>query len=87
MQSVTYRAVGNRNKDKDISQGGDPVMPEQLVTTKQAAKILAVAEKKVRELCARGLKYGGLEALKIGTKWRIPLKELDRFIESRIGRS
>jgi excisionase family DNA binding protein len=62
-------------------------MPEQMVTVKQAAKVLALSEKKVRELCLRGLKYKGLQAIKIDTQWRIPLSELDSFVESRKGRS
>jgi excisionase family DNA binding protein len=62
-------------------------MPEQLITVKQAAKILALSEKKVRELCLRGLKYKGLQAIKIDTQWRIPLNELNTFVEPRKGRS
>jgi excisionase family DNA binding protein len=62
-------------------------MPEQLITVKQAATILALSEKKVRELCLRGLKYKGLQAIKIDTQWRIPLNELNTFVESRKGRS
>lgn len=62
-------------------------MPEQLVTVKQAAQALAVKEKKVRDLCLRGIKYDGLDAIKIDTQWRISASELDRFIEARKGRS
>ena len=62
-------------------------MPEQFLTTLQVAEILAIREEKVRALCQRGIKYNGLDAIKIDVQWRIPISELDRFIESRKGRS
>ncbi len=62
-------------------------MPEQFITIKQVAKTLTLTEKKVRDLCLRGIRYDGLGAIKIDTQWRISASELDRFIEARKGRS
>ncbi len=58
-------------------------MADQFITTKEAAKILALKEKKVRDLCLRGIRYDGLDAIKIDSQWRISMDELSRFIESR----
>ena len=58
-------------------------MPEQLLTVRQVAKTLAVTEKKVRDLCMRGTKLGGLKALKIDSQWRIPSAEVNEFIENK----
>lgn len=62
-------------------------MPEQFITIKQVAKTLALTEKKARDLCLRGIRYDGLDAIKVDTQWRISATELDRFIESRKRRS
>lgn len=62
-------------------------MPEQLVTVKQAAQILALTQRKARDLCLQGVKRGGLGAIRIGAQWRIAVSELDRFIKSKEGRS
>jgi excisionase family DNA binding protein len=56
-------------------------MPKQLLTVRQVAECLAVTENKVRSLCQRGSKGGGLEALKIDSQWRIPQDEVTKFIE------
>jgi len=82
LYNIMYHAYSckphsNQNKQK----GGDIEMPEQLLTVRQVAKILAVTEKKVRELCMRGSKQGGLEALKIDSLWKIPEEEVGKFIE------
>lgn len=62
-------------------------MAEQMITVKQAAKILALSEPVVRNLCLRGTRYDGLDAIKINGHWRIPVSQLDRFIESRKGKA
>ena len=56
-------------------------MSEQLITIKDAAKTLAVTEKKVRELCHRGAKHGGIDGMKIDRLWRISKNEVDNFID------
>ncbi|MEN6320715.1 MAG: helix-turn-helix domain-containing protein [Syntrophaceae bacterium] len=56
-------------------------MPEQLLTTLQVAEILAIREEKVRALCQRGSKHGGLDAGKIDSQWRIPVDEVNKFID------
>jgi excisionase family DNA binding protein len=67
------------SEDRPLNSGGI-----QLVTTKQAAKTLAISEKKVRELCQRGSRKGGIEACKIDTQWRIRSSEVDEFIKHQI---
>lgn len=54
-----------------------------MLTVSQVAGYLAVTEKKVRELCLRGSKLGGLEAIKIDSQWRISQDEVAKFIEHK----
>ncbi len=61
-------------------------MPEQLFTIRQTSKVLALSERKVRQLCLRGIKYGGVDAVKIDSQWRVPSSELDRFVNARKGK-
>jgi len=67
----------------DYTEGGERAMPEQLLKVSQVAGLLAVTEKKVRELCLRGSKQGGLEAIKIDSQWRISEAEVTAYIENK----
>lgn len=49
---------------------------EKLLTVKEVAEILRIAEKTVREL----LKEGSLPGIKVGKTWRIPEDDLKKYI-------
>jgi len=58
-----------------------PLFPE-LLTIKETALALKVSEKTVR----RWIETGELAAAKLGSQWRICLKDLEMFIFKRVKR-
>ena len=56
-----------------------------MLKPKDAAAVLNITEREVRDLCARGPDNGGIRAGKVGRHWRIHPDDLDAFIRSVSG--
>ena len=56
---------------------------EEIITTPEAASILAVSERRVRELCARGQ----LPAVKVARDWIIRRADIDAYRKLPEGRA
>lgn len=53
-----------------------PVLPRRGFRPTEVAVIVGVSAKKIREL----LKSGKLGSVRVGTRWVIPMTEIDRYL-------
>jgi excisionase family DNA binding protein len=56
-------------------------MPK-MMTLRQIAETLSITERKARDLVGTYYKTGnGLRAAKVGARWRIDVRDLEKFLE------
>lgn len=73
----------HRKTSYTADKGGDNMTIQQIqqYTIKEAAKLLAVSERVLRNLCI----CGEIKAYKLNTSWRIPAENLETFLTQRQG--
>lgn len=56
--------------------------PNDILTPEEAMEALMVGKNTIYEL----LRSGAIPAFRVGSRWKIPRKAIDRFIDEQIGK-